>query len=457
MIYWKTLVAFAVSAFAAHTAGAAPTPAEAARLGKDLTPIGAEKAGNKEGTIPAWTGGLCSPPPGYKPANGKSGFPYVDPFAAEKPMASITAANVAQWADKLDPGAIELFKRFPATYRMDVYPTHRSVCLPDWVYENTIKRVMNPKLVSDAPGLEGAHAQFPFPIPKTGHELMWNTITGYHPVYWGGDWQTWLVDAGGNKTLVAKASTAYHWEFWDNTKTKSDKIQGLLNTNTSPASKAGSMDMRINWARMDEKPPRAWSYTPGQRRVRLAPEFTYDTVAAQYGGMIVFDEISGFDGKMDRFDFKIVGKKEMLVPYNQYRHHNISATTGSVDSVMLKDHVNPDMMRWELHRVWIVEATRKAGARHIYSKKVWQIDEDSWRMLGYQAYDEAGKLYRVQNYPLYHAYDIKTPVVSNQVGYDFVKNGWFLGSSAVGQGWRAIDPLPDNYLTPDSMAAKGVR
>lgn len=455
MIDWKTLVALAVAALAAP-AQAAPSAAEAARLGKDLTPVGAEKAGNKDGTIPAWTGGLCSPPPGYKPLNGKHGFPYVDPFAAEKPIASVTAANVDKYADKLDPGQLELFKRFPATYRIDIYPTHRTACYPDWVYENTIKRVMNPKLVGDAPGLEGAHAQIPFPIPKTGYEAMWNTITGYHPVYFGGEWQTWLMDAGGNKTLVAKASTRYHWEYWDNTKTSSDKVQGLLNQNTAPASKAGSMDMRINWARMDEKSPRAWSYTPGQRRVRLAPEFTYDTVAAQYGGMIVFDEISGFDGKMDRFDFKLVGKKEMLVPYNHWRHHNIASTSG-VDSLMMKDHVNPDAMRWELHRVWVVEATRKAGARHIYSKKVWMLDEDSWNILGYQAYDDAGKLYRAQNYPLFQAYDIQMPNTHNQVGYDFVKNGWFLGSTAVGEGWRKVDPLPENYLTPDSMAAKGVR
>ena len=456
MKYLKTLIAASIAALAASQAPAAPTAAEAARLGKDLTPVGAEKAGNKEGTIPAWTGGLCSPPSGYKPANGKNGFPYVDPFAAEKPVVSITAANVAQWADKLDAGALELFKRFPTTYRMDVYRTHRTVCLPDWVYENTIKRVMNPKLVGDAPGLEGAHAQFPFPIPKTGQEVMWNANTAFHPVYFGGDWQTWLVDAAGNKTLVAKAFTEYHWEYWDNTKTKSDKIQGLLNTNNEPASKAGSMDLRINWARMDEKPPRAWSYTPGQRRVRLAPEFTYDTVAAQYGGMIVFDEINGFDGKMDRFDFKIVGKKEVLVPYNQLGHHNASLNN-NIDKAMLKEHVNPDVMRWELHRMWIVEGTRKPGARHIYSKKVWMLDEDSWKVLAYQGYDDAGKLYRAQYFPVFQAYDVQTPVTNNQVGYDFVKNGWFLGSAVIGSGWRKIDPLPDNYLTPDSIAAKGVR
>jgi hypothetical protein len=316
---------------------------------------------------------------------------------------------------------------------------------------------MNPKLVGDAPGLENAHAQIPFPIPKTGQEAMWNVVTVFHPQYWGGDWQTWLMDAGGNKTLVTKASTSYNWEYWDNSKPTSDMVQGLLNVNNSPASKSGSMDMRINWARMDEKAPRAWSYTPGQRRVRLAPEFTYDTVAAQYGGMIVFDEISGWDGKMDRFDFKVVGKKEMLVPYNAWKGLDESIASGSVDKLMLKDHVNPDFMRWELHRVWIVEATRKSGARHIYSKKVWALDEDSWNIMNYQSYDDAGKIYRINFFPLWQAYDIPAPITHNQAGHDFVKGGWFLGSMPIGQGWRQIEPLPATYLTPDGMAALGVR
>ena len=218
MIDWKTLVALAVSALATQGADAAPTAAEAARLGKDLTPVGAEKAGNKEGTIPAWTGGLCSPPAGYKPANGKNGFPYVDPFAAEKPIARITADNLSQWADKLDrrPRS-KLFKRFPATYRMDVYPTHRTACHPDWVYENTIKRVMNPKLVGDAPGLDGAHAQVPFPIPKTGQEAMWNSVTALPPAS-----TTAATGRPGWSTPAAtrhwspRRRTRYHWEYWDN-------------------------------------------------------------------------------------------------------------------------------------------------------------------------------------------------------------------------------------------------
>jgi hypothetical protein len=321
------------------------------------------------------------------------------------------------------------------------------------VYENTIKRVMTPKLIGDAPGLQGAHAQVPFPIPKTGQEALYNHATAYRPEYFGGDWHTWLVDSAGNKTLVSRSTVRYHNTYWDNTtQGDSDELTALINTNNAPASKSGSMDMRVQWMRADTKEPKAWSYTPGQRRVRLAPEFTYDTVAAQYGGLIVFDEINGFDGKMDRFDFKLVGKKELIVPYNAYKLHNTP-----VDQSLTKNHLNPDMVRNELHRVWVVEATRKAGARHIYSKKMFYLDEDSWNVIAYQSYDDAGKLYRSQYFPPYQAYEIQTPLTNDLVAYDFVKNGWALGSMPVEAGWRKFDPLPKNYFTPDAMAGMGVR
>ena len=448
----KTLIALAIASLATTEALAAPTAAEAAQLGKTLTPVGAEKAGNKDNSIPEWTGGLCKPPAGYKPLNGVSGSPHIDPFAGEKPVYSVTAANLSQYADKIDDGQKNLFKLYPQSYRIDVYPTHRTACMPDWVYENTIKHVMSPKLVGDAPGLEGAHAQVPFPIPKTGQEAMYNFAAAYHPTYFGGDWQTWLVDAAGNKTLVSRATTRYRYAYWDNTKTDADELTALINTNNAPASKSGSMDMRVQWLRSDQKDPKAWSYTPGQRRVRLAPEFTYDTVAAQYGGLIVFDEINGFDGKMDRFDFKLAGKKELIVPYNVYKYF-----AAPLDQQLTKNHHNPDLVRHELHRVWVVEATRKSGARHIYSKKVFYIDEDSWTVVAYQSYDDTGKLYRAQWYPIWQAYDLPAPLAQNLLAYDFVKNGWAAGSVPVESGWRKMDPLPVNYFTPDSMAAMGVR
>ena len=87
------------------------TAEEAATLGGDtLTPVGAERAGNADGSIPPWTGGLTEFPAGYV-----EGERLVDPFADEEPLFTITAENVDQYADKLTPGQIAMFKRYLGT------------------------------------------------------------------------------------------------------------------------------------------------------------------------------------------------------------------------------------------------------------------------------------------------------------------------------------------------------
>src|ERR1017187_4096676 len=173
---YSKLIVVVIGALGMQLAAATPTAEEAAQLGKTLTPMGAIKAGNKEGTIPEWKGDGCKIPADYKPIHGADGGgPFVDPFAADKPLFKITAENMAQYADKLDPGNKEMFRRYPKTWYMNVYPTHRSACFSQWAYDNTIKNVMRPKLVSGPNwSLTGAHAQWPFPIPKTGAEVMWN-------------------------------------------------------------------------------------------------------------------------------------------------------------------------------------------------------------------------------------------------------------------------------------------
>src|SRR5512139_1615773 len=140
----KTMTKILASAVAAALLGAAApasaklTDAEIARLGADLTPVGAEKAGNKDGTIPAWTGGLCAPPAGWSPAQG-----YTDPFASDKVLFTITKANAAQYKDKLTPGTLAMLNKYPE-FKMNVYQTRRTACLPDSVYADV--RENAPKL-----------------------------------------------------------------------------------------------------------------------------------------------------------------------------------------------------------------------------------------------------------------------------------------------------------------------
>src|SRR6185503_18298037 len=142
------------------SAQAAVSAHEAAKLKSTLTPVGAEKAGNKASTIPAWDGGLAKAPPGYK-----NGDVRPDPYADEKPVLSINAKNMVQYADKLTDGVQALMKKYP-DFRIDVYPTHRTAAAPQSVYDNTFRNATQAKTVDGGHGVEGAWGGIPFPIPK---------------------------------------------------------------------------------------------------------------------------------------------------------------------------------------------------------------------------------------------------------------------------------------------------
>lgn len=457
MRYFKWLCAAAIGMASAHMAGAAPSAQEAAELGKSLTAFGAIKAGNKDGSIPEWTGGVCTPPAGYKPSNGDAGgAPYVDPFAADKPLFKIRAADIDKYADKLDEGAKALLRRNPDTFYVSVYPTRRSACFPNWMYENTVKKVMGPHIVGGSvPSVSGAHAQIPFPIPKSGVEAMWNSllkpeVASNHRL----DMASYLVDAYGNTIMTASQVTSAQNSYWDNNRSSVPEDQPywkLMARTVAPASLAGGMQMLHYSLRPDLVTDPAWSYIPGQRRVRRAPEFAYDSVSSTSGGVLLYDEINGFSGRMDKFDFKLIGRKEAYVPYNAYTFYQ-----APVNVIHGPKHVNPDTLRFELHRVWVVEATLKPGERHVQKKKIFFIDEDSWNIVAAVGIDRAGAPHHLV-YPVpIQTYEKPELRNSNYVIYDFVKEVYLNSGRFIG-GVVKVAAYPPNYFTPDSMAGSGLR
>lgn len=455
----KRMTSIAAIGFALVTVGsatAAPSPEEIAELGKTLTPLGAIRAGNDAGTIPAWDGGLCSPPPGYAPMNSRGGPPYVDPFASESPLYSVTAANVQDYASLLPAGTQELLRRNPGTHRIDVYPSHRTACHPQWVYQNTIDRAGKPRLVGDAPGVADAHAQIPFPIPKSGTEAMWNALLVFHNTNEESHRHQFFVDSAGRVTLVNTASDFHYRPYWDNERTSipdDEPFWSLVSVQTSPASRAGTADLRRSYTRADIHPTRAWSYIPGQRRVRQAPEFTYDTVSTN-SGMLLFDEINGFDGRMDRFDFTLIGRKEILVPYNSYRRWEMP-----INEAYVASHVKPERQRWELHRVWVVEATLKEGMRHTQQKKVFYLDEDSWNILVYESFDHQGGLHHYMELHPIQLYENPQPRGGYYDLYDFATGALTTNGTPGpdGRGNHWVEPFPPNTFTPQGLSGRGVR
>ena len=443
----KTILALAI----ASTAGlalAGVTADEAGKLGKSLTAIGAEKDGNKDGSIPAYSGGMTTVPAGFK-----TGDMRPDPYAAEKPLYSVDGKNVDKYADKLSEGAKALLKK-NADYRIDVYKTHRSAAVPKFVEENTAKCAVSAKATNGGRSMEGCHAGFPFPIPKSGYEAMWNHLLRFNGAAYAVKYRNWNVDASGRATLSTEGSIVQEFPYWDKDKADNGVFFKQRISFTGPARRAGESMMIIDPLDYADKERRAWIYLPGQRRVKVAPDLSHDTPNPGTAGAATFDDVFLFNGSMDRFDFKLIGKREMLVPYNTYRmaYHSTAA------DLLKPKFLNPDVVRWEQHRVWVVEATLREGKRHIYSKRTFYLDEDSWAAVAADSYDARGQLYRAGFAYVTPSYDVPAPSADLHGIYDLVAGVYSLvGYTAETGGTRPGQPLPSREWSPDALAGAGLR
>ncbi len=387
--------ALALSAWAwTAWAGAATSADETSQLGTSLTEWGAVKGGNADGSIPAYTGGI-QPPANYDP---KKPNVRPDPYAAEKPLISINAGNMDRYADKLGDGVKAMLKKYP-TFRIDVYPTHRTARYPKLFLENSVKNAGTCKLTENQLSLSGTcWAGMPFPLPKSGAEVVWNRVMKYDSyATHATDRRSILVDAKGHASMTAA------WDSWEvfpafdparTTPLKPSEIGWYARFDfTAPARKAGESLVLHDSIDMVTPGRRVWQYLPGQRRVKLAPDVAYDAPAQDGGGIGTVDEAQVYYGAIDRYDFKLVGKKEMFIPYNTFKLNDGKACPES--GLYTPNHLNPECVRWELHRVWVVDATLKPGKRHLYPRRVFYFDEDMPMVGIADNYDDAGKLYRV--------------------------------------------------------------
>jgi len=453
-MFRDTLLAAALASLVAPMAWAAVGADEAKQLGVTLTAVGAEKAGNKEGTIPEYTGGLTTPPPGFQK---DSGF-RPDPFASEKPRLTITGKDVAAHADKLTEGTKELLKRYP-TMRVDVYPTHRTVALPKFVVDNTVKNATVAKAIDGGLATQGVLPGFPFPIPKTGYEVMWNHLLAYKGLGFYAQFDSINVNAAGVPRLATYGDATYEWPNYDPKKTgfikETDPFWNVKIDYLGPPRRKGEALLVQDSANPLKQARRAWQYLPGQRRVKAAPEVAYDEPNAVWAGAAAYSDAEIFNGAMDRFDFKLLGKKEMYVPYNAYR----LAYEKTTANITKPKHINPDLVRWELHRVWVVEARLKPDKHDIYSKRVFYVDEDSWLALASDEYDGEGQLYRSAFAFLSQSYDVPAPWFDTQAYYDFSSRLYNV-TGLVG-GYSGIKYLnerkPESFWSPEALAGAGSR
>jgi hypothetical protein len=446
------LAAALIAAFGA--AQAAVSAEEANALKTSLTPLGGEKAGNKDGTIPPWAGGLTTPTPGFT-----NGGRRPDPFAADKPLFSVNAKNVAEHTAKLPEGVRLLMQRYPETFRVDVYPSRRTAAAPPWVYDNTLRNATRAKIVDGpaGPQPEAAYGGVPFPIPKNGAEVMWNSRLRWRGESYQLQFNNYQLTPEGKRVLVTEARNDYQFPYYA-PEGAPDKFGGeyslVRSLNSGPAIRAGeAITGRSN---VNEDSSQVWVYLTGQRRVRKLPSACCDTPGAFAAGLVSFDEIEGFAGRMDRFDWKLVGKQEMLIPYNSNR---TLVPEKDTDLVGGGHHLNPDHVRWELHRVWVVEATLRDGQRHTSPKSRYYIDEDSWVLVWGDRWDAKGQLARSQfNIPLVMP-DIPAQVAVTWGTYDHVARTMFVALVMNEQKSQVKlqKRYPDVTFTPDAMAGEGVR
>jgi hypothetical protein len=443
-----------VLALLANSAMAVVSPEEAAKLGTSLTPLGAQKDGNADGSIPAWTGGL-------KPDAAPVTNLFVgDPFADEKPLFTITAANAEQYKAKLSDGQMAMFKRYPDSYKIPVYKTHRTAANPQSVYDAAKKSALNTQLSEGGNGLINFNDSryYAFPIPKSGVEVLWNHLTRYRGSNQKRETVQAVPQVDGSFTIVQLRDEVAYPQFMpaDAQAASANILFYYKQEVVAPARLAGSVTLIHETIDQIKEPRLAWVYNAGQRRVRRAPQVAYDGPGTASDGMRTTDNGDLFNGSPDRYDWKLIGKKEIYIPYNNYR---LASPSLKYADILKAGHINQDLTRYELHRVWEVEATLKPGMRNIYAKRHMYFDEDTWQAALIDHYDGRGQLWRVAEGMAYNDYANSVSAYAGQALYDLIAGRYLINAmmneSRHGSVFGGEANLAD--YTPAALRSAGIR
>ena len=433
---------------------AAMTPDDLKRLDGPLTPMGAERACNKDGTIPAWAGKWQAVPAGvaFKPGDA-----YPDPYAAEKPVVTITAKNVEQYRAHLSEGQLAMFKLHPDTFRMVVYPSHRDFRYDDVLYKAIRTHAPKTQMTADANGLKDYPPTAPFPVPKTGLELMWDlrfssaiaqeaAIYDQAVVYRDGKvtWGKWKYDIWSPMNGVT----------FENGSPLINRTFARVEVDLPLRDRGNIIVSHTYWDREGSDTARTWSYNPGTRRVRQAPEFGFDQPQGP-GGFRTVDDDRLFNGSGERYDWKIVGKKEIYIPYHNYK---LVDPTVKYADLLTPNHPNPEFIRFELHRVWVLEATLKSGFRHQYAKRVLYLDEDTWMAALADNYDAHGQLWRTNAAASVYAYDAHRYYPAAVFYQDLIAGSYMadrLTNESKPVRLNSSAQFNEAYFSPDSIRSMG--
>ena len=371
-------------------------PSTYAEEGK-FTRFGAEAGPNATGEIPAFEGAK-----GLKCPEGYQKGDYLpNPYRDEKELLVINSANVDQYKARLSPGQVARLVRNPNHY-MKIYKTHRNFEHPE-IYLRATEETSKTAHLDEKNVLRGFQGGIPFRFPKNGLEAIWNVKRP-----WAGD--DLMTDdcrrvvSPTGKIRKARWTTkiiALNEPRLRDRLPNPEGVSGKVLTYYSyPPDREGEAALSVGYDD-DTKEGDVWVYYPTLNRVRRAPTLRGGT---QLDGESTLDELGqDFSDDVNDWDWKLVGKKEMYIPANNYEIWELDALD---EKECLAGDINPARIRYELRRVWVVEATLKEGKKHPYSKRVGYYDEDFWGPVLADRYDKRGNLWRMAEY--YQCYNYCT-------------------------------------------------
>jgi len=446
-----------VVAASSYGASSARDLAKLGLEGTELTPAGAVRAGNAEGTIPAWTNTPLKVPPGFK-----AGTFHLNPFPADKVKFTISSRNYQRHADNLTAGQIKMFETY-SDYFMNVYQTRRSAVYQPYIYEAALQNAKKAELYKTNDGRLGfknAVIAWAFPTPKNGDEALLNQVTRPQPS-WMDSWDNTAAVAGNGDYALSEISVQQNWKWSDPGNTVGNFDPSIdqmfyFQTIKAPATSAGQVIVANDPVHFVDKFRSAWIYNPGQRRVKRAPQIVHDNPLPESDGLATTDQRFGLNGPKDRFNYKLLGKREIYIPYNSYK---INSDELKYDDIISQNgRLNQNHARYELHRVWVIEASLREGYRHDYSKRVFYLDEDSWMIALMDGYDNDNDIWRLQEIHSLMWYDVGFLGSTLDVHYDMSANRMlllYLDNEVDAPDFSVR--LKKRYFTPASMRRRSVR
>jgi len=433
------------------------TPEEANKLGTVLTPMGAIKEANKDGTIPAF-GGKILGAPSWVDYKG-SGTHLPDPYANEKPLFTITHDNYQNYKTNLSIGQIALFEKYP-TFAMPVYPSKRDFRYSDKVYENTKINALSADMVSEGNGVGNAFFGTPFPIPTNGLQLIWNHQAAPNYGSTDGALDAYAVYSSGQKAYLQNREERYIL-FYSPTMTREQftaqpYCAKVMVQVQAPTNQKGEIILVHEYRDVSQQSRDAWQYLPGTRRVRTAPTISYDFPAPP-GNFRTVDDVLLFNGATDRYTWKMEPSREIYIPYNA---NILDDPKRKYDEFLKPNHIDPKVMRYELHRCWVVVGELRPDKRHIYAKRRLYLDEDSWAGVLAENYDARGGLWRSNMRTMTALYDL--PGMGPRVEmYHDLQSGDYLANYLVnevsGPPKIVTTPWNDDYFTVAEVRKLGKR